>query len=373
MPSSLPLTECFRTIAESRGDIAWIVDCGTRALAYISPSASDMLGYAPAQFDDQLATGRDGPLALLCGGLDERLRRFAAGDISRLNLVREFDLEHGAQARTVPVHVTSTLLLDGAGAAYALAGSIRDLSELREAAAGQRRFASMLNHEFRTPLSTIDGAIQRLEVTGKDADDATRQRYRKIAGAVDRMIAMLDEYLSPDRLASTGHKRKEHTAEPQRLLDEAAGIARAAGRAVTVDAGGLPGQIRCAPDGLRLALKVLLENAIQYSPESAVIELSGVREDGGIALLVRDKGEGVPDADVARVFDKFYRGSNAGNRPGSGLGLYMARSVVEVHGGNLTVDHHDECGAVFRLWLPHQDFDGKKVAPEVGSSDNPPD
>lgn len=373
MPSSFPVAECFRAIAELRGDIAWIVDCGAGRLAYISPAAGRLLGYDGPRFDDQLANGGDGPLALLCGGLAERLRRFAAGDATRLTLARRLDLVHGTEGHTVPVEVNSTLLLDDGGAVYALAGSIRDLSAQRDFEAGQRRFASMLNHEFRTPLSTIDGAIQRLEVTGKDADEATRQRYRKIAGAVERMIAMLDEYLSPDRIEATGHKRKEHHADPQRLLEEAAGIVRAAGRSVTVDAAALPGQIRCAPDGLRLALKVLVENAIQYSPQSAVIELTARPDAGGIALLVRDKGDGVPDADLARIFDKFYRGANAASRPGSGLGLYMARSVVEVHGGSLTVNNHSECGAVFRLWLPRQDLAGKKVAPGRGSSDNSPD
>jgi signal transduction histidine kinase len=351
----------------------WIIDCSTGVLEYISPSAATLLGHPPSQFRDQLMNGGDGPLALLCDGLDERLRRFAAGDSTRLKHIRQFDITHGARQHAVPVEVVSTLLVSDGGTANSLVGTIRDLSAQREFEAGQRRFASMLNHEFRTPLSTIDGAIQRLEVTGKDADNATRQRYRKIAGAVDRMIAMLDEYLSPDRIEATGHKPKEHAAQPQRLLDEAADIARAAGRTVTIEAKGLPGQIRCAPDGLRLALKVLVENAIQYSPESAVIELSGAPEDGGIALQVRDKGEGVPDAELAQVFDKFFRGSNAGSRPGSGLGLYMARSVVEVHGGSLTANNHDECGAIFRLWLPHQDSTGKKVAPRRGSSDNSPD
>lgn len=372
MPSSFSVDECFRTIAESRGDLAWIIDCSTGALAYLGPSASSLLGYAPSRFNDQLANGGDGPLAMLCGGLGERLRRFAAGDTTRLHVVRVFDIAHATQPRSVPIDVTSTLMVDDGGAVYALAGSIRDLSARREFDAGQRRFASMLNHEFRTPLSTIDGAIQRLEVTGSHADDATRQRYRKIGNAVDRMIALLDEYLSPDLLEATGHKRKEHHAQPQRLLEEAAEIARAAGRNAIVDSKGLPGLIRCAPDGLRLALKVLVENAIQYSPEDAVIELSGAPGEGGIALLVRDKGEGVPEDELARIFDKFYRGTNAGTRPGAGLGLYMARSVVEVHGGSLTVNNHDTCGAVFSLWLPHQDFPGKKVAPGWGSSDNPP-
>ncbi|HEY0488914.1 MAG TPA: PAS domain-containing sensor histidine kinase [Telluria sp.] len=373
MPSSFNLADQFRTIAELHGNVAWIVDCSTGAVAYISPSAETMLGYASFEFQNQLADGGDGPLALLCGGLAERVRRFAAGDSTRLRVVREFDIAHGRDLRTVPVEVVSTFMVDDDGVPRALVGTVRDLSAQRELAAGQRRFASMLNHEFRTPLSTIDGAIQRLEVTGSSADEATRQRYRKIAAACDRMIAMLDEYLSPDRIEETGHKRKEHHAEPLRLLEEGAAIARAAGRTVRLEDNGLPAQIRCAPDGLRLAIRVLVENAVQYSPENAVIDLSGGPADGGIALLVRDKGEGVPQAELESIFDKFHRGSNAGARPGSGLGLYMARSVVEIHGGSLTVNNHESCGAIFRLWLPYQDLSGKKVASGGASSDNSPD
>lgn len=372
MPS-IPVADCFRTIAECRGDIAWIVDCGSGALTYLSPAAAQVLGYHASDFNAQLASGGDGPLALLCSGLGERLRRFGAGDDSRRQVLREFEIIHGSDGRNLPIDVASTLLVDGGGAALALAGTIRDLSARREHEAGQRRFASMLNHEFRTPLSSIDGAIQRLEASASGVDAATMQRYRRIGAAVDQLSAMLDEYLSPDRLAATGHKHKEHTAQPRHLLDEAAALVRAAGRVATVEAAGLPAQIRCAPDGLRLALRVLVDNALHYSPQAAPIALSGRLEAGGIALLVRDLGSGVPEGELAHIFGKFARGSNAGSRPGSGLGLYMARSVVEVHGGSLTADNHPDGGAVFSLWLPHRDFAGKRVAPRRGNSDNPRD
>ncbi|RJG21691.1 PAS domain-containing sensor histidine kinase [Massilia cavernae] len=369
--SSSNLADHFRTIAELRGDVAWIVDCATGLPGYISPHAGVQLGYALPDFHDQLAHGGDGPLAELCGGLAERLRRFAEGDQSRLRLVREFELPRGDGDTSTPVEVTSMLVLDDQGEPHRLVGTIRDLSAQRAVEAGQRSFASMLNHEFRTPLSTIDGAIQRLEATGADADEPTRQRYRKIAMAVDRMAAMLDQYLSPDRIASTGHKPRDNHAEPRRLLEEGAGIARAAGRSATVSGDGLPGAIRCAPDGLRLAIRVLVENAVQYSPEDSVIELAGAQTADGIELLVRDHGPGVPTAETGRIFDRFYRGSNAGSRPGSGLGLYMARSVVDVHGGSLSVRNLDNRGAEFRLWLPLQGV-GKKVARGKTNSDNRP-
>jgi PAS domain S-box-containing protein len=332
--SSTLLAEQFRTIAELRGDAAWIVDCASGLPTYISESVEAMLGYPPSAFKAQLAPGApaSGPLAAICGGLAERLRRHAEGDASRARVVRQFELQTPNGGK-VAVEVISALIPGRAGKPASLVGAIRDLTGQRALAEAQRRFASMLNHEFRTPLSTIDGAIQRL-------------------AAVDRMIAMLDEYLSPDRLDATGHKAREHAADPRQLLEEGAALVRAANRAVTVDAGALPRTLRCEPDGLRLAIKVMVENAVMYSGGAAAVSLLGREADGGVELLVRDEGSGIPPDQLDRIFDKFYRGSNAGSHPGSGLGLYMARTVVDAHGGTLTVRNRDPRGAEFRLWLP---------------------
>ncbi|MDB5755031.1 MAG: uncharacterized protein JWR56_1459 [Massilia sp.] len=362
--------EQFRAIAELGGNVAWIVDCATGRLAYISAAVEALLGYGLADFQRQLAAAApDSPLAPLCAGLPERLARLAAGDLSRLQLVRQFDQLH-RDGRQVPVEVISSILVDQAGCPTSLVGIVRDLSARREHEAGQRRFASMLNHEFRTPLSSIDGAIQRLEVTGANADQPTRDRYRRISNAVERLIGMLDQYLSPDRIAEIGVKRPADRIDPRQLLEEGANLVRAAGRSVTLAPGDLPDTLRCEPQGLRLALKVLVVNAIQYSPADAPIELSGQRADGGIELLVRDHGDGVPVAETGHIFGKGCRGSNAGARSGSGLGLYMARSVSEVHGGTLDVRNALPHGAEFRIWLPMRVSAGKHVASGGHSSDN---
>jgi signal transduction histidine kinase len=231
----------------------------------------------------------------------------------------------------------------------------------------------MLNHEFRTPLSTIDGAIQRLESTAANtnADEPTRQRYRKIASAVDRLIGMLDQYLSPERMAAIGRARAPDGIAPGQLLEEGAAQARAAGRPVRLLAEGLPPSLRCDPQGLRLVVKVLVDNALAFSPPGSALELSGRIVANGIELLVLDHGNGVPADDVPRIFDKSYRGSNAAGLPGNGLGLYMARSVLEVHGGTLELLPQLRAhGASFRIFLPITISDGKIVASREPSSDN---
>ena len=361
--------EAFRAIAELGGDLAFILDCVTGLPVYVSPGVDDMLGYSVADIRAQLVNGGDGPLAALCAGLPERLRRFAAGDGSRLRVQREFDVRR-PDGGDVAVEVISTLALDEAGQARALLGLVRDVSARRERERERKRFASMLNHEFRTPLSTIDGAIQRLESLGTKADEATRERYRKIATATDRLIAMLDDYLSPERMAALGSQRRENGVAPRLLLEELVAQARVAGRPVTLMAAELPASLRGEPSGLRLALKVLLDNALRYTPAGTPLHVAGRQVDAGVELVLRDEGPGVPDADVARIFDKGYRGANTAGVAGSGLGLYMARSVVEVHGGSLTYACHPEGGSVFKIWLPIPESKAKGLASALTSSDN---
>ena len=225
----------FRQIVEHSADVHWLLDCASGRVLYLSPAAARH-GYDLAQAQALADT--------LLAELPARLARHAQGDASRVRLVREHDvpLAPGADgaARTLPVDIVSTLVCDEAGVPVSLTGVVRDASERRDWAAQQKKFASMLSHEFRTPLSTIDGAIQRLDMTSAGADEATRKRYTKIQTAVDRLLAMLDEYLSPERMASIGRRRQANEVSPQALLDGAAEQARARRAAIAVHTDGLP-------------------------------------------------------------------------------------------------------------------------------------
>lgn len=351
----------FRALAEASGDVAVVVDCADRRLRYLSAGAGQLLGYS---FDEvQRNLQRPTPAAPVCAVL---ARRLDDPDRQREECELECTRPDGSK---VPVQLVSTFIFDENGAPRALAAIVRDQSALRAMQAEQRRFASMLNHEFRTPLAIIDGSIQRLEATASTADEPTRARYRKIGAAVDRLIGMLDEYLSPERMAALGRTRPPAAVDPRALLDEAGDQARTAGRPVQVSAQGLPPSMRGDQQGLRLALKVLIDNALAFSPAASAIELEGRRVSNGIELVVRDHGPGVPATDVVRIFDKSYRGSNASTVAGSGLGLYMARAVVEVHGGTLELIDNPGAGAVFKMWLPVLN-DRKFVASGEPSSDN---
>ncbi|RFP24589.1 PAS domain-containing sensor histidine kinase [Duganella sp. BJB488] len=354
--------ERYRLLLQHSGEVSWMADCASLRLTWLSPAAGRQFGYT-LESAQALAAG-------LLQQLPARLARHANGDPSRLRLLRETELPH-ADGRLLPVEIESTLILDEQGAAVSVVGVVRDLSARRELAAQQKKFASMLSHEFRTPLSTIDGAVQRLEMTGAHHDEGTRKRYRKIQTAVDRMLAMLDEYLSPERMASIGRERQPNEISPATLLESVAEQARRRRDAVSVRTDALPQWMRCDPAGVRLCLEILVDNAIKYTSANTPIELIGkMASEGGVEFLVRDHGAGVPAAELAHVFDKSFRGSNAVGVAGSGLGLYMARAVVDVHGGTLTATNVSESGAEFRIWLPVGAAAGKSLARSGGSSDN---
>jgi PAS domain-containing protein len=120
--STLATADAFRTIAELGGDLVFILDCATGLPVYFSPHMSTMCWVMASDVHEHLTTNRKGPLAPVCAGLQERLRRFAAGDGSRLRVAREFELRR-PDGREVPVEVISTLLLDEAGSRRRWPGS----------------------------------------------------------------------------------------------------------------------------------------------------------------------------------------------------------------------------------------------------------
>jgi two-component system sensor histidine kinase KdpD len=120
----------------------------------------------------------------------------------------------------------------------------------------------------------------------------------------------------------------------------------------------LPAELPLVPlDGVLMeqVLVNLLDNAVKYTPEGSLIEVTGSVENGCVLLEVADRGPGLPPGDEDRVFEKFYRGRSAGAARGVGLGLAICRGIVEAHGGRITAANRRGGGAAFRIALPHAD------------------
>jgi signal transduction histidine kinase len=110
--------------------------------------------------------------------------------------------------------------------------------------------------------------------------------------------------------------------------------------------------VRGDRERLRQVLTNLLDNAVKYSPTGGEVEVEALAENGRINVEVRDRGPGVSPEHQALIFEKFGRVSGDQSKPGTGLGLFIARSIAEAHGGSLDVHSRPGSGVVFRLALP---------------------
>lgn len=360
--------ERLRLIAESTDDVIWMMDAHTLRFTYVSPAIERQRGYTPQEImdlhRDVLVAPPAQPVAQsmpqMGRRMQERIRRFIEGDESQRHDVKEIDQPH-KDGRTIPVEVKSTLLCDEHRMPCAIVGVSRDISARRQAQEEQKRFVAMVSHEFRTPLATIDGAVQRLQATAGQVDAATHNRFTKIQKAVDRLTALLDDYLTQDRIDTAGHGLHLSLAAPHALLRDAEASAKAlsAGHVIEIDAQHAPERFLCDADRLRLALRVLADNAVKYTPPGSRILLRACRASGGIEFIVADNGRGIPPTELPQVFDKFFRGRSASQQSGSGLGLHMARSVVEMHGGTINASNRVEGGAQITVWLPDRQREEK--------------
>ena len=251
MSSSVDLADQFRTIAELRGEIAWIVDCGTAVPSYISPSALALLGYDPCRIPPPARARRRRPAGALCGGLDERLRRFADGDAAACAWCASSTLRTAGR-RTGPGRSDLELLLDDAGAPHSLVGTHprpQRRSATAQAGSAASPACSTTNSARRCRPSTAPSSASKS--TGAECRRAPpASATARSPTAVDRLIAMLDDYLSPDRIDAIGHKRQDRArrAAPPARGRRAPSRARPAARA------GIDAARAAGPDPLRAAM-----------------------------------------------------------------------------------------------------------------------
>jgi two-component system sensor histidine kinase KdpD len=225
---------------------------------------------------------------------------------------------------------------------------------------------SAVSHDLRTPLATITGSASALVEHGAELDAAAqRELAQAIHEEADRLNRLVQNLLEMTRLESGGI-RVGKDWEP---LEEVVGSAlarvekRLGDRRVDIQ---LPPDLPLVPLDPLLIEQVLiniLDNAIKYTPAGSPIE-SASTEDREVHVVVADRGPGFEPGEETLVFEKFYRGHAAGTRSGAGLGLAIARGIVEAHGGQITAETRAGGGALFRFSLPLA-----AAPPEVRSED----
>ena len=232
-----------------------------------------------------------------------------------------------------------------------------DITELRRADQIRRDFVANVSHELRTPLTAIRGYVEALS-EGDTTPDESRRFLEIIARHADRMERLVKDLLRLARL-DAGQETLELVACDTRTLIEGVvnDLARTAEqRGQRIVAAVAPGgeKVRVDPAKLHDALRNLIANAINYAPEQTTIHVAATPVDGRIAIAVSDEGPGIPEKDLARVFERFYRvdKSRARDPGGTGLGLAIVRHLIELHGGSVRAENRPEGGARFVLTVP---------------------
>jgi len=216
------------------------------------------------------------------------------------------------------------------------------------------RFVSMVSHEFRNPLTTILMTTELL-LSGKSPPEKTHNHLIRIRQLGNELTHLVDEVLDLSQVESGklefAPRSLNLTTFCQELVDEMRSSLGSRHNLVLIHpdtdiTADLDQQI------LRHILTNLFSNAIKYSPDGSTVTFILTCQPTAVCLQVQDQGIGIPDADQAHLFTAFHRAGNVDKIPGTGLGLNIVKTMVDLHGGKLTVSSQVGMGSTFTVELP---------------------
>ncbi|MGB7100852.1 MAG: ATP-binding protein [Xanthobacteraceae bacterium] len=293
--------------------------------------------------------------------LADRMRQLAANntDTEIPETERRDEIGEMAQATVVFRNNAIELMRSQRTLARQAAMLEEQLAQEQRLALLQRNFVSMASHEFRTPLTIIDGHARRLgKMRDSMAPAEIDERAGKVRAAVLRLTHLIDNLLNSARMMDGGAELYFQPAEMDMalLLREVCQLHRemvpGADIAERFTATAMP-----MVGDAKLLFQVfsnLLSNAVKYSPGGSTIEVEATIDGNEVVLTVADHGIGIPAGDLDRLFERYYRGSNVSGIVGTGVGLYLVKIAVDRHGGGIEVHSKEGSGTRFCICLPIQ-------------------
>jgi signal transduction histidine kinase len=233
----------------------------------------------------------------------------------------------------------------------------KTVEELRRLSALRADFVSLVSHELRTPMAAVIGSARTLQQRWRELSPEQRESFLElIAGETSRLATLISDVLDTSRIEAGTFSFRFSDVDLGQLVRDSVATAGLSSDEVRLRAEvhePLP-RVRGDAERLRQVLMNLIDNAIKYSPAGDEVEVRAYAEDGHIRIDVRDQGPGIARTDQRLIFEKFGRVTSGTTPPGTGLGLFIARSIAEAHGGTLEVMSAPERGATFTLDLPTQ-------------------
>ncbi len=348
------LDRTIRTLTEERNLSSAILGSMVEGVAVVN--GAERLVFANPGFAEIL--GLDVP-PVAGSALLEIVRQRELLDAVRRVLAGEPRVESEITTGTLRQHFfAATVASVRAGETFGAVIVLHDITALRRLERIRRDFVANVSHEFRTPLTAIQGFAETL-IAGAINDPQNRDRFLAIILDHARRLARLTEDLL--RLSEMDAERLELEIRPvgvTQLVESCYETAqrRATERGLKLSLQ-LPAQVPdVAGDARRLqeVLQNLLDNAIQYTLPDGKIVLSAEAKSEEVVLTVADTGIGIPQSDQPRIFERFYRVDAARSREasGTGLGLAIAKHLIEAHGGRLWVESEIGVGSQFHFSLP---------------------
>jgi signal transduction histidine kinase len=225
----------------------------------------------------------------------------------------------------------------------------RDVERLRE------EFAEIVAHDLRNPIAMITMQLDLLQQDAIGDVNVPAEALRRLSRGAHRLDQMVGDLLDASHIeVSRLNLHPEPVELPAAVTAVVARLGPTFGKhPIRVVVSGSPPRVRVDPSRLDQVLSNLVDNAAKYSPEDAPITISIEGEDDGAVVKVRDQGYGIAPEDIPLLFDRIYQAKRArARKTGLGLGLYIAKGLVEAHGGRISVESQVDRGSTFAVWLP---------------------
>jgi signal transduction histidine kinase len=235
----------------------------------------------------------------------------------------------------------------------------RSFERLAEASRMKSEFVSVVSHQLRSPLSNLKWAIEFLTSGRADPVSEKQMEYFKILKEnSERMTELVSDLLIVSRIEQGRMPLKKEKISPEGLIREIIERVEVFAKASNVKVSfkaekGLP-LVSADPSQLKLVVENFLDNAIRYISEKGKVEIKLRKKGDNILFEAKDNGVGIPEEDQKHIFQKFFRSGNALRRQteGSGLGLYIVKSIIEKSGGKIGFQSQENVGSTFWFSLP---------------------
>lgn len=231
---------------------------------------------------------------------------------------------------------------------------LRDVSQEVKLERSRRDFIANASHELKTPLFSLSGFLEILQ--DEEVDEKTKKEFvATMREQVDRLAGLARDLLDLSRMDSGAVSVHAHRVKLKEVIDSV--VREFAAPSVSsksrINTGEIPDDLVACCDRDRTAqlVRILLDNALKYSPPKTTVKIFGSRNGETVSFTVADSGPGIPQEELPRIFERFYRGRGAGRVRGTGLGLSIAQELARLMNGSITVES-TKGGAAFTVTLP---------------------